>query len=73
MKNFQKHIESEECPLKNLHDLRIFCETAQQGSLSACARKMDLSPAVVSASLKRLEADLGALLFIRFGIRLQQT
>lgn len=73
MENFQNHIESEECPLKNLHDLRIFCETAQQGSLSACARKMDLSPAVVSASLKRLEADLGALLFIRSTRNLRLT
>ncbi|MEH6712043.1 MAG: LysR family transcriptional regulator [Paraglaciecola polaris] len=60
--------------MKNLQDLRIFCETAQQGSLSACARKMDLSPAVVSASLKRLEAELGILLFIRStrSIRLTQ-
>ncbi|WP_166424322.1 LysR family transcriptional regulator [Paraglaciecola sp. 20A4] len=51
--------------MKNLQDLRLFCEIARQGSLSACARKMDLSPAVVSASLKRLEADVGVLLFIR--------
>tara|TARA_R110000744_G_scaffold40442_10_gene91773 strand:- start:678 stop:1628 length:951 start_codon:yes stop_codon:yes gene_type:complete len=65
MKHFQKFIESAVYPMKNLQDLRLFCEIAQQGSLSACARKMDLSPAVVSASLKRLEADVGVLLFIR--------
>jgi DNA-binding transcriptional LysR family regulator len=59
--------------MKNIQDLRLFCGTAQQGSLSACARKMDLSPAVVSASLKRLEADLGVLLFIRSTRNLRLT
>ena len=39
--------------------------TADSGGLSAAARKLDLSPAVASAALKRLEADLGAMLFVR--------
>ena len=51
--------------IKNLHDLETFVATAEQGSLSAAARMLDTSPAVASASLKRLEADLGAVLFIR--------
>ena len=34
-------------------------------SMSACAREMDLSRAVVSASLKRLEAELDTLLLVR--------
>ncbi|MGP4848809.1 helix-turn-helix domain-containing protein, partial [Marinobacter sp. 1Y8] len=44
--------------MKNLQDLRIFIETARLGSLSACARHLDLSPAVVSAAIKRLEAEI---------------
>lgn len=51
--------------MKNLQDLRIFSETARLGSLSACARQMDITPAVASAAIKRLEAELDALLFIR--------
>lgn len=51
--------------MKNLQDLRIFSITAQLGSLSACARQLNLSPAVVSAAIKRLEAELDTLLFIR--------
>lgn len=51
--------------IKNLQDLAIFVATAEQGSLSAAARLLEISPAVASASLKRLEADLGAALFIR--------
>lgn len=48
-----------------LKDLEIFVRTAQSGSLSAAARLLDLSPAVASASLKRLEEHLGMRLFIR--------
>lgn len=49
----------------SLKDLEIFVRTAQAGSLSAAARLLDLSPAVASASLKRLEEHLGMRLFIR--------
>ena len=35
------------------------------GSLSATARALDLTPAATSAALKRLEAELGVLLFVR--------
>lgn len=51
--------------LKNLQDLRLFVVTADQGSLSAAARTLDLTPAVASASLKRLEAELGVVLVLR--------
>jgi DNA-binding transcriptional LysR family regulator len=51
--------------IKNLQDLETFVATAEQGSLSAAARRLDISPAVASASLKRLETDLGAALFVR--------
>ena len=49
----------------NLKDLEIFVHTEQAGSLSAAARLLNLTPAVASASLKRLEEHLGMRLFIR--------
>ncbi|MBL8297800.1 MAG: LysR family transcriptional regulator [Rhodanobacteraceae bacterium] len=48
-----------------LQDLRLFLQIAKSGSLSAAARLFDLSPAAASASLKRLEAELAAPLFVR--------
>lgn len=51
--------------MKSLKELRIFVETCREGSLSACARKLDLSPALVSAAIKRLEAELDTPLFVR--------
>ena len=59
--------------MKNLQDLRIFIETARLGSLSACARHLDLSPAVVSAAIKRLEAGVETVLFVRSTRRLRLT
>ncbi|MCQ4310982.1 LysR family transcriptional regulator [Pseudomonas stutzeri] len=46
-------------------DLQIFVRTADLGSLSAAARALELSPAVASAALKRLEAELGCRLLVR--------
>lgn len=46
-------------------DLQLFVLTADCGSLSKAARKLDLLPATASASLKRLEQRLGGRLFIR--------
>jgi len=51
--------------IKNLADLELFISTAQYGSLSAAARSLEISPAVASAALKRLECELGLLLFVR--------
>lgn len=51
--------------MKALQDLSLFAATAEAGSLSAAARRFDLTPAAASAALKRLEAELGALLFAR--------
>jgi len=51
--------------IRSVQDLEIFVATADHGSLSAAARQLALSPAVASAGLKRLEADLGAALFVR--------
>ncbi|AJR05548.1 LysR family transcriptional regulator [Photobacterium gaetbulicola] len=59
--------------MKALNDLKIFIETAKQHSLSAAARNMDITPAAASAALKRLESEVGALLFIRSTRNLRLT
>jgi DNA-binding transcriptional LysR family regulator len=51
--------------IRSLHDLSIFVAAAEHGGLSAAARQLDLSPAVASAGLKRLETDLDTPLFVR--------
>ncbi|AFC87465.1 LysR family transcriptional regulator [Frateuria aurantia] len=48
-----------------LEDLQIFVAAANHGSLTAAARQLDLSPAVASAGLKRLETELGTRLLAR--------
>ncbi|BBP85623.1 MULTISPECIES: LysR family transcriptional regulator [unclassified Pseudomonas] len=48
-----------------LDDLTVFVRTADRGSLSAAARELEISPAVASAALKRLEQRLDARLFAR--------
>jgi DNA-binding transcriptional LysR family regulator len=48
-----------------LEDLTIFIRAAELGSLSEAARQLDLTPAVASAGLKRLEAELGTRLLAR--------
>jgi DNA-binding transcriptional LysR family regulator len=48
-----------------LEDLVIFISAADNGSLSAAARQLDLTPAVASIGLKRLEAELGTRLLAR--------
>ncbi|PSU36430.1 LysR family transcriptional regulator [Photobacterium lutimaris] len=59
--------------MKALNDLKIFIETARRHSLSAAARNMDITPAAASAALKRLENEVGALLFIRSTRNLRLT
>jgi DNA-binding transcriptional LysR family regulator len=51
--------------MKALSDLHLFVRVAQASSLSEAARAMDMTPAAASAAIKRLEAELGAPLFVR--------
>lgn len=51
--------------MKALQDLAIFVEAAKHGSLTGAARQLDVSPAVASAAIKRLETELGSPLFVR--------
>jgi DNA-binding transcriptional LysR family regulator len=51
--------------MERLEDLQIFVHTADNASLSAAARELDLTPAVASAALKRLETALDTRLLVR--------
>ncbi|GLQ52688.1 LysR family transcriptional regulator [Dyella flava] len=54
-------------------DLILFMRVLDQGSISAAARSLDLSVAVASQRLKRLEHDLGVRLLHRTTRRLHPT
>lgn len=54
-------------------DLVLFMRVLDQGSISAAARSLDLSVAVASQRLKRLEQDLGVRLLHRTTRRLHPT
>jgi DNA-binding transcriptional LysR family regulator len=51
--------------LLRLDDLTVFVRTADHGSLSAAARELEISPALASAAVKRLEGALQLRLFAR--------
>src|SRR5690606_13171142 len=51
--------------IENLGDLRVLVQTARTGSLTGAARALGITPAAASATLKRLEAQLGVRLFER--------
>ncbi|WEK52261.1 MAG: LysR family transcriptional regulator [Candidatus Kaistia colombiensis] len=51
--------------MSTLSDMEIFARVVTAGSLSAAGRELDLSPAVVSKRLKRLEDRLGTRLLQR--------
>lgn len=51
--------------MKALNDLYIFVETAKHGSFSNAALALEVTPAAISAAIKRLETQLDVALFIR--------
>ncbi|MFB9953301.1 LysR family transcriptional regulator [Rhizobium puerariae] len=51
--------------MTNLGDLEIFVKVAVTGSMSAAAKSLGISPAVVSKRIKRLEEQLGTRLLQR--------
>ncbi len=59
--------------MAQLQHLLSFAQTAEQGSFSAAARVLGLTPAGVSKNVARLEADLGVRLFQRSTRRLALT
>ena len=54
-------------------DLSLFLRVLDLGSISAAARSLDLSVAVASQRLKRLERDLGVRLLHRTTRQLHAT
>ncbi|WP_067649269.1 LysR family transcriptional regulator [Dokdonella koreensis] len=54
-------------------DIALFLRVLDSGSISAAARSLDLSPAVASQRLKRLERDFGVRLLHRTTRRLHAT
>ncbi len=46
-------------------DLQVFVRTSDAGSFSAAARQMDITPALASSAVQRLERSLGIRLFVR--------
>jgi DNA-binding transcriptional LysR family regulator len=58
MFHFQTRIE-------NVGDLQVLLHTVSGGSLTAAARALGITPAAASATLKRLETQLGTRLFER--------
>ncbi|WP_141284258.1 LysR family transcriptional regulator, partial [Ideonella azotifigens] len=51
--------------IDNPGDLRVLLQTARGGSLTAAATALGITPAAASATLKRLEQQLGTRLFER--------
>ena len=51
--------------IENLSDLQVLVQTARGGTLTAAAHALGMTPAAASATLKRLETQLGARLFER--------
>ncbi len=59
--------------MNRIGDLDLFLHVLDQGSITAAARSLDLSVAVASQRLKRLENELGVRLFHRTTRRLHPT
>ena len=51
--------------IENIGDLKVLVQAARGGTLTAAARVLGITPAAASATLKRLEAQLGTRLFER--------
>ncbi len=53
--------------LPSLHALHCFDVAAREGTFTAAAREMHLTPGAVSRQIRALESELGARLFVRGG------
>ena len=59
--------------MRNLSDIAVFVDVVQAGSFTAAAERLEVSKAVVSKYVSRLEQRLGARLFYRTTRRLTLT
>lgn len=57
--------------LVRMDDLQVFVSTVESGSFSAAARQLDISPALASGAVQRLERSLGFRLLVRSTRRLR--
>jgi len=57
----------------NTKDLELFIRIADSGNISAAARQLDITPAAASTAIKRLEKELGTVLFVRSTRNLRLT
>ncbi|WP_434728498.1 LysR family transcriptional regulator [Pseudomonas soli] len=57
--------------LVRMDDLQVFVSTVATGSFSAAARQLDISPALASGAVQRLERSLGFRLLVRSTRRLR--
>jgi len=48
-----------------LDDVQVFLQAVDTGSFSAAARRLDMTPALASRAIQRLEKSLGVRLFLR--------
>ena len=60
-------------PMNEISELRLFIRIVEAGGLSAAARKLDSSPAVMSRALAKLEERLGVRLVRRTSRRFDLT
>ena len=49
----------------DFHQLQYFVAIAESGSITAAAKKLFLSQPPLSMQMKRLEKELGCILFLR--------
>lgn len=56
-----------------LDDVQIFVQVAEHGGFSAASKSLEISPAVASVAIKRLEQSLNTTLFVRTTRSLSMT
>lgn len=56
-----------------LDDVQIFVQVAEQGGFTAASKSLEISPAVASVAIKRLEQSLNTALFVRTTRSLSMT
>src|SRR5690606_16490443 len=71
-RNWQSTFNTE-LKMDRVGDIALFLQVLEHGSISAAARHLDLSVAVASQRLKRLERELGVRLLHRTTRRLHPT
>ena len=57
----------------DFHQLQYFVAIAESGSITAAAKKLFLSQPPLSMQMKRLEKELGCILFLRGAREVQLT